>query len=65
MGHIYLQHRYNIVFVLSTYFTDQQFDKVIKAGMSDTQLYKQAGNAVTVNVISAVGQIIKDVEGDK
>lgn len=46
-------------------FTDQQFDKVIKAGMSDTQLYKQAGNAVTVNVISAVGQIIKDIEGDK
>ena len=46
-------------------FTDQQFDKVIEAGMSDTQLYKQAGNAVTVNVISAVGQIIKDVEGDK
>lgn len=43
-------------------FTDQQFDKVIKAGMSDTQLYKQAGNAVTVNVISAVGQIIKNVE---
>ena len=30
--------------------------------MSDTQLYKQAGNAVTVNVISAVGQIIKEVE---
>lgn len=43
-------------------FTDQKFDKVIKAGMSDTQLYKQAGNAVTVNVISAVGQIIKNVE---
>ena len=43
-------------------FTDQQFDKVIEAGMSDTQLYKQAGNAVTVNVISAVGQIIKNVE---
>lgn len=43
-------------------FTDQQFDKVIEEGMSDTQLYKQAGNAVTVNVISAVGQIIKNVE---
>lgn len=43
-------------------FTDEQFDKVIEAGMSDTQLYKQAGNAVTVNVISAVGQIIKEVE---
>lgn len=43
-------------------FTDQQFDKVIKAGMSDTQLYKQAGNAVTVNVISAIGEIIKKVD---
>ena len=43
-------------------FTDEQFDKVIEAGMSDTQLYKQAGNAVTVNVISAVVQIIKEVE---
>ena len=43
-------------------FTDEQFDKVIATGMSDTQLYKQAGNAVTVNVISAVGQIIKEVE---
>lgn len=43
-------------------FTDEQFDKVIETGMSDTQLYKQAGNAVTVNVISAVGQIIKEVE---
>ncbi|MGN1138625.1 MAG: DNA (cytosine-5-)-methyltransferase [Ruminococcus sp.] len=43
-------------------FTDEQFDKVIATGMSDTQLYKQAGNAVTVNVISAVGQIIKEVK---
>lgn len=34
-------------------FTDEQFDKVISAGISDTQLYKMAGNAVSVPVISA------------
>jgi DNA (cytosine-5)-methyltransferase 1 len=39
-------------------FTDEQFDKLIEAGLSDTQLYKQAGNAVTVNVISELGKLI-------
>lgn len=42
-------------------FTDEQFDKVKALGMSDARLYKMAGNAVTVNVITAVGQIIKEV----
>lgn len=42
-------------------FTDGQFDKVLATGMSDSQLYKQAGNAVTVNVISEIGKIIKQV----
>lgn len=42
-------------------FTDEQFDKVKVLGMSDARLYKMAGNAVTVNVITAVGQIIKKV----
>lgn len=42
-------------------FTDEQFDKVLATGMSDSQLYKQAGNAVTVNVISEIGKIIKQV----
>lgn len=37
-------------------FTDEQFDKVRAAGLSDSQLYKQAGNAVTVNVISATSR---------
>jgi len=37
-------------------FTDAQFDKVRAAGVSDSQLYKQAGNAVTVNVISATSR---------
>ena len=30
-------------------------------GLSDSRLYKMSGNAVTVNVISAIGQIIKKV----
>ena len=42
-------------------FTDEQFDQVLATGMSDSQFYKQAGNAVTVNVISEIGKIIKQV----
>ena len=42
-------------------FTDEQFDKAKATGLSDSRLYKMAGNAVTVNVISAIGQIIKKV----
>ncbi|HAJ97593.1 MAG TPA: hypothetical protein DCO72_07645 [Ruminococcus sp.] len=34
----------------------QQFQKVAETGMSDAQLYKQAGNAVTVNVVEAIGR---------
>ncbi|MEV2911158.1 DNA (cytosine-5-)-methyltransferase [Paenibacillus larvae] len=37
-------------------FTDDQFDKSRSAGVSDSQLYKQAGNAVTVNVTRAIAQ---------
>ena len=40
-------------------FTDEQFRKVAATGMSDTQLYKQAGNAVTVNVVEAIGRNLK------
>jgi DNA (cytosine-5)-methyltransferase 1 len=36
-------------------FSDAQHDAVAAAGISDSQRYKQAGNAVTVNVIRAVG----------
>lgn len=35
-------------------FTDEQFYKAKETGMSDSQLYKQAGNAVTVPVINAI-----------
>ena len=43
-------------------FTDEQFDKARATGLADSRLYKMAGNAVTVNVISAIGEIIKKVE---
>ena len=37
-------------------FSDEQFDKAKKAGVSNSQLYKQAGNAVTVPVVEAIGE---------
>ena len=40
-------------------FTDEQFHKVAATGMSDAQLYKQAGNAVTVNVVEAIGRNLR------
>lgn len=40
-------------------FSDNQFLKAKSNGTTDSQLYKQAGNAVTVNVIEA---IIKELE---
>ncbi len=41
-------------------FSDKQIDKLL-AVTSDTQAYKQAGNAVTVNVIHALGLRLKAV----
>ena len=35
-------------------FSDEQFDKAQQAGLSNSQLYKQAGNAVTVNVVKYI-----------
>jgi DNA (cytosine-5)-methyltransferase 1 len=37
-------------------FPDGEFDKLVAAGISNSQLYKMAGNAVTVNVIDALGR---------
>lgn len=37
-------------------FRDEQFDKAKNAGISDNQLYKQAGNAVTVPVVEAIAK---------
>ena len=35
-------------------FTDDQFYKAKNSGVSNSQLYKQAGNSVTVNVVDAI-----------
>lgn len=45
-------------------FTDEYFHKAQAAGVSDTQLYKQAGNAVTVNVARAIGLTLKELENE-
>lgn len=42
-------------------FSDEQFDKVAALGMCDGQLYKMAGNAVSVPVIKAIGEKIRNV----
>lgn len=38
-------------------FTDEQFEKAAAVN-SNSQLYKQAGNAVTVNVVEEIGRHI-------
>ena len=40
-------------------FPDWSFNKAKAAGLSDSQLYKQAGNSVTVNVIEAISKGFK------
>lgn len=35
-------------------FTDEQFYKAKDSGVSNSQLYKQAGNSVTINVVDAI-----------
>lgn len=37
-------------------FPDEAHQALVDAGISNSQLYKMAGNAVTVNVISAIGK---------
>ena len=45
-------------------FTDEEFEAAQNAGVSKTQLYKQAGNSIVVSVLAGIfnnllGQIIK------
>lgn len=40
-------------------FTDEQFYKAKSAGVSDTQLYKQAGNAVSVPVVYDIAKELR------
>lgn len=35
-------------------FTDEQFNRAKAAGLSDTQLYKQAGNSIVVGVLEQI-----------
>ena len=41
-------------------FTDEQFYKAKNDGVSNSQLYKQAGNSVTVNVVDAIVRHVLD-----
>ncbi len=45
-------------------FPDEYFDRAQAVGISDTQLYKQAGNGVTVNVARAIGERLKEIENE-
>ena len=46
-------------------FDDFLFDRAEAAGTSDTQLYKQAGNAVTVNIVYEIGKRLSEMEEDR
>jgi DNA (cytosine-5)-methyltransferase 1 len=37
-------------------FPDSHYYNAVKAGISNSQLYKQAGNSVTVNVIEEIAK---------
>lgn len=45
-------------------FSDEAFYKAKNAGVSNSQLYKQAGNSVTVPVIRAIAEKIAEVSKD-
>ena len=42
-------------------FTDEQFHKAESTGLKDGHLYKMAGNAVSVPVITAIGQKMYEI----
>lgn len=46
-------------------FPDELFDRARAAGLSDLQLYRQAGNAVTVNVVAAIGRKIWSIDREE
>ena len=45
-------------------FTEEQFNKAQATGLKDGHLYKMAGNAVSVPVITAIGQKIYEINAD-
>lgn len=46
-------------------FPDECFDMAKASGVSETQLYKQAGNTVTVSVARAIGNKLKRMEDNE
>ena len=42
--------------------TDEQFHKAEATGLKDGQLYKMAGNAVSVPVVTAIGKMIREID---
>lgn len=44
-------------------FEDYLFDRARAAGVSDAQLYRQAGNSVTVNIVYEIGKKLAEMEG--
>ena len=45
-------------------FSDSQFDKAQATGISNSQLYKQAGNAVTVPVVEQIGRKLSIIQNE-
>ena len=45
-------------------WTDDYTDKAMMVN-SDSQLYKQAGNGVTVNVVRAIAERLKEIENER
>lgn len=45
-------------------WADDYTDKAMMVN-SDSQLYKQAGNGVTVNVVRAIAERLKEIENDE
>ncbi len=43
-------------------FTDEQFHKAEATGLKDGQLYKMAGNAVSVPVVTAIGKMLREID---
>ena len=43
-------------------YSDEQFQKLVEAGIPEAQLYKMAGNSVTTSVVTAVGtKLIEEI----
>lgn len=45
-------------------FPDSHYHNARAVGISDNQLYRQAGNAVTVNVVETIGARLREISGD-